>query len=75
MAEKQSFEAALAALEEAVAQLEGGDLSLDESLACFERGVKSAALCRQRLKSVETKVEKLLRDPDGGLRVQDTDDF
>jgi len=75
MAEKPSFEAALAALEAAVEQLESGDLSLDDALSCFERGVKSAALCRQRLQSVETHVDKLLRDAEGKLSVREADDL
>lgn len=67
MAEKESFEAALRALEEAVERLEGGELSLEESLVCFEQGVKSATVCRQLLQSVETRVEQLLRERDGSL--------
>lgn len=67
MSEKESFEAALRALEEAVERLEGGELSLEESLACFERGVKNATVCRQLLHSVESRVEQLLRDRDGAL--------
>jgi exodeoxyribonuclease VII small subunit len=45
---KESFEASLHALEEVVERLESGDLSLEESLACFELGVKmppAAASC------------------------------
>lgn len=75
MAEKQSFEEALQTLEAAVAQLESGDLSLEESLACFERGVSSAAQCRKRLKQVETKVELLLRGSDGSLRLEEAGDL
>lgn len=70
MAEKESFEAALRALEEAVERLEGGDLSLEESLACFERGVKSATACRQLLQAVELRVEQLLKDRDGALTAE-----
>lgn len=73
MAEKESFEAALRALEEAVDQLEGGDLPLEESLACFERGVKNAMLCRQLLQAVETRVDRLLKDRDGALSVEPFD--
>jgi len=75
MAEKKSFEEALQILEEAVALLESGDLSLEESLSCFERGVSSAAHCRKRLKQVETKVELLLRDSKGTLRLEEAGDF
>ena len=68
--EKESFEAALKALEVAVACLEQGDLSLEESLQCFETGVKNANLCRQYLQAVEARVEMLLKDRDGTLRVE-----
>lgn len=73
MSKPPSFEAALATLEAAVEQLESGDLSLEEALACFERGVKSAAVCRERLKRVETRVETLLRAADHTLTTQEAD--
>jgi exodeoxyribonuclease VII small subunit len=68
---KESFEASLRALEEVVERLESGDLTLEESLACFELGVQSAARCRKLLQDVELKVELLLRDRDGGLAVEE----
>jgi exodeoxyribonuclease VII small subunit len=54
-----------------VERLESGDLTLEESLECFEQGVKSAARCRKLLKEVELKVELLLKDRDGGLTLED----
>ncbi|HEY7746896.1 MAG TPA: exodeoxyribonuclease VII small subunit [Desulfuromonadales bacterium] len=68
---KESFETSLHALEEVVERLESGDLTLEESLECFEQGVKSAARCRKLLKDVELKVELLLKDRDGGLSLED----
>jgi len=68
---KESFETSLRALEEVVARLESGDLTLEESLECFEQGVKSAARCRNLLRDVELKVELLLKDRDGGLTLED----
>lgn len=70
MEEKASFETALKELEGAVEALEKGDLSLEESLKLFEKGVASAAACRKRLGEVETRVEMLLRGPDGSLRTE-----
>jgi exodeoxyribonuclease VII small subunit len=70
MAEKETFEAALHALEEAVECLERGDLPLEESLRCFEDGVRSVTLCRQLLQAVEDRVELLLKDRDGTLRLE-----
>jgi exodeoxyribonuclease VII small subunit len=68
---KESFETSLHALEAVVERLESGDLTLEESLACFEQGVKSAARCRRLLRDVELKVELLLKDRDGGLTVEE----
>jgi exodeoxyribonuclease VII small subunit len=68
---KESFETSLHALEEVVERLESGDLTLEESLECFEQGVKSAARCRKLLREVELKVELLLKDRDGGLSLED----
>lgn len=64
---KETFEEALAALESAVAQLENEDLSLEASLALFEQGVSSAALCRKHLQSAETRVETLVKNAQGEL--------
>jgi exodeoxyribonuclease VII small subunit len=55
------FERSLAELEGIVAKLEQGDLSLDESLRHFERGVQLTRVCQSALKQAEQKVEILLR--------------
>ncbi|MBE0597403.1 MAG: exodeoxyribonuclease VII small subunit [Desulfuromonadales bacterium] len=68
--EKETFEAALKALEGAVQSLERGELSLEKALSCFEDGVRSAGLCRQFLQEVETRLELLLKDSEGNLRVE-----
>jgi exodeoxyribonuclease VII small subunit len=68
MAEQPSFEAALKNLEDAVARLEKGQIPLDEALACFESGVRSASRCREVLRDVEARVEVLLRDAAGNLK-------
>ncbi|ALC17157.1 exodeoxyribonuclease VII small subunit [Desulfuromonas soudanensis] len=73
MAKKESFEIVLRDLEDAVARLESGELSLEESLTCFERGVKSAASCQKLLKGVEFRVEQLLKDQDGRLHEEPLD--
>ncbi|HEU4655036.1 MAG TPA: exodeoxyribonuclease VII small subunit [Steroidobacteraceae bacterium] len=65
MAEPQTppadFERSLTELEALVEKLEQGDLSLDESLKCFERGVQLTRTCQAALKQAEQKVEILLR--------------
>lgn len=55
------FERSLAELEAIVDKLEHGELSLDESLKHFERGVQLTRACQSALKEAEQKVEILLR--------------
>jgi exodeoxyribonuclease VII small subunit len=54
------FEKALAELEEIVATLEKGDLSLDAALKHFERGIALTRQCQASLKQAELKVEQLV---------------
>lgn len=54
------FEKALAELEEIVATLEKGDLSLDAALKHFERGIALTRQCQTSLKEAELKVEQLV---------------
>lgn len=56
------FEAALAELETLVANMEGGELSLEDSLKAFERGVKLTRHCQTALKNAELKVKVLTED-------------
>lgn len=62
---KQKFEESLEQLEKIVAQLEDGELSLEESLKLFENGIKLSRLCQERLNHAERRIEVLLRDEDG----------
>ncbi|MFT7653125.1 MAG: exodeoxyribonuclease VII small subunit [Limisphaerales bacterium] len=57
-----NFETALEELESLVSKMESGDLSLDESLKAFERGVKLARQCQNELKNAELKVQALTDD-------------
>lgn len=58
------FEAALEELESLVAKMESGDLSLDESLKAFERGVALTRQCSTALKEAELKVQTLTQEGD-----------
>lgn len=60
-----SFEDAFEALAAVVAQLEDGELALEEALALFERGQALAARCGQLLDEAELKVKTLA--PGGAL--------
>ncbi|MDP6605459.1 MAG: exodeoxyribonuclease VII small subunit [Dehalococcoidia bacterium] len=54
-----SFEQLYGQLEDVTARLEGGDLSLEQSVALFEQGMKLAQRCQQLLGDVEQRVETL----------------
>ncbi len=55
-----NFEKTLAELEQLVEKMEEGDLSLEESLKCFERGILLTKSCQQALSEAEQKVSILL---------------
>ena len=59
-----SFEAALAELEQVVADMESGKLPLEESLAAYRRGAELLKQCRSRLDDAQQQVRIL---EDGGL--------
>jgi exodeoxyribonuclease VII small subunit len=59
--ETPQFEQSLQELEALVEKMEKGDLSLEESLQHFERGVQLTRTCQQALKEAEQKVETLLK--------------
>jgi exodeoxyribonuclease VII small subunit len=54
-----NFEAAMVELEKLVAQMEDGDLTLDDSLKAFERGVVLTRQCQQALSRAELRVQTL----------------
>ena len=58
------FEAALAELEELVGRMESGSLSLEESLAAFERGIKLTRECQSALRSAELRIKALTQEGD-----------
>ena len=65
---KEKFEEALQKLEAIVAQMEAGDLALEDALKAFEEGVRLANFCTTKLDEAERKVEKLMRDQAGKLQ-------
>jgi exodeoxyribonuclease VII small subunit len=60
-----NFEADLAELEQLVARMERGDLTLEEAIGTFERGVVLARACQQALRDAEQKVQQLSQGPGG----------
>ena len=63
-----TFEESLKQLEGIVAQLERGDLPLEDSIKMFEEGMRLSAQCKQELDNAENKVQILLKQRDGSLK-------
>ncbi len=61
-----TFEAALKELEGIVARLEQGQVDLEDSIALYERGQALKVHCENKLKSAESRLEKLVQSG-GGL--------
>ncbi len=55
----KDFETALAELDALVKKLEEGELSLEESLALYERGVQLSRFCHAKLDDAERRIEIL----------------
>lgn len=62
MADKMTYEAAIKRLEEIAQQLEGGALSLEESMRLFEEGTKLTAFCTRQLDEAEQKITELAEE-------------
>ncbi|PSF10517.1 exodeoxyribonuclease VII small subunit [Marinobacter fuscus] len=61
------FEKSLDELENLVRDMEQGELSLEQSLTAFERGVKLTRECQSALKTAEQRVQQLIQNSDGSL--------
>jgi len=61
------FEDALKELEDVVARLEKGELSLEDSLRLYERGIGLARHCHAKLEEAEGKIELLMKDSRGDV--------
>jgi len=57
-----TFEEGFAELERVVARMQEGGLTLEESMALFERGTLLARRCTQQLEQAELRVRQLLAD-------------
>ena len=67
---KPGFEDSLERIEEIVERLEGGDLTLDESLSLFQEGVELSRGCQSVLDEAQRRIELLIRAADGTLATQ-----
>jgi exodeoxyribonuclease VII small subunit len=57
-----SYEEAVKRLEEIVRRLEDEAIPLEESLACFQEGIRLSRYCREKLAEIEYRVEYLLKE-------------
>ncbi|MEM1089257.1 MAG: exodeoxyribonuclease VII small subunit [Pseudomonadota bacterium] len=78
MAKKEStpdFEQSLAELETLVEQMESGELTLEKSLAQFERGMELTKTCQEALNAAQLRVDTLLEQPadEGAGPLEDSD--
>lgn len=64
----KNFEEALQELEQILAEIEGGQVGLEESLVKYERGTFLIQHCRGVLSSAEKQIEILSKSADGGLQ-------
>ncbi|MCB1158772.1 MAG: exodeoxyribonuclease VII small subunit [Leptospiraceae bacterium] len=66
--EKISFEDAIKELEDITEKLERGQLSLEDSIKAYERGMELKHTCTELLKEAEGKIEMLSKSPEGKLK-------
>lgn len=69
-----NFESAIKELETLVEEMEQGDISLEESLKKFERGIELTRTCQKALQEAEQKVQMLIENKDGD-QIVDADDL
>ena len=65
-----SFEEAIQRLEQIVADMENGELPLEDVLQKYEEGSRLAQLCAQKLDEAEKKIELLAKKADGSVKLE-----
>ena len=65
------FEESLNHLEEIVKKLEEGEISLEESLPLFEKGIELLTELKKYLSKAEVKIEKLIKDSEGQFKTDE----
>ncbi|MFN4089439.1 MAG: exodeoxyribonuclease VII small subunit [Alphaproteobacteria bacterium] len=71
--EAMSFEAALRELEAIVTSLERGQVTLDEAIESYERGVALKRQCETKLREAQDRVERISLTPAGCDRTAPTE--
>lgn len=70
--ETVDFEKAFSRLEEILEKMNGGSLSLEESLHLYEEADKLIQICNKKLSQAETKIEMLIKNREGDLSLSET---
>ena len=65
-----SFEEQLVKLEALVARMEGGELSLEDSVKLFEEGLALSNSCKLELEAAEGRIQMLVEQSNGRLKAQ-----
>jgi len=66
--DKKSFEEAISELENIVDEMERGELSLDESIEFFQKGIELSKYCSKRLDEIEKRISVLVEDEKGNIQ-------
>ncbi|GGI39960.1 exodeoxyribonuclease 7 small subunit [Mammaliicoccus stepanovicii] len=61
MAKEQTFEEMMVELEKVVGKLDEENISLEESIELYQRGIELSSKCETKLKEAEEKVNKLVK--------------
>lgn len=69
-----NFEEAMKRIEKIVADLEKGELPLDESLDRFEEAVKLARACQEKLEKAEARIAKMVRTGESDFELEPLED-
>ena len=67
------FEQSLERLEAIVDELEGGELTLEDSLARYEEGIQLSRRLTRQLDEAEQRIERLVETPEGSLTTEPLD--
>lgn len=73
MKKEKSFEESIAELQDIVGKLESGEISLEDSLDLFERGIGIARVCRDRIVNAERRIEILTQEMGDELSIEESE--
>ena len=68
---KHTFESSMKRLETIVEKLEGGDATLEESLALYEEGIELSKTSMEKLSQAELKLKRITKNLDGSFELFD----